>query len=90
MTTTGQRRPAPMKVTIEPTDQLVTLVCKNPDAEIPARIWTGTTDTGIEVQVLVTRIAVSLLDDYTEFNKALHKTRAPIPEVLSYPLRMIL
>lgn len=44
-----------MKVEIESTDQLVTLVINGVD--VPARLWTGTTANGVEVHAYLTRIS---------------------------------
>ena len=79
-----------MKITIEPTDQLVTIVCPIPGGEIPAPLWVGQTDKGIPVQALITRIAAEAFLDLSAFNHALQETKAPTPEPIAYPLRLIL
>lgn len=43
-----------MKLTLEPTSQIVRF-----NEPVESRIWQGTTDTGIPVQVLVVRVACS-------------------------------
>lgn len=78
-----------MKVTLENTDKLVDLVI--PDGgTIPARIWEGTTDTGIRVHAYITRIAVAVEDDQEQFVRELKECRAPSAAVEAIPLRLIL
>jgi hypothetical protein len=79
-----------MKLTLENTDLLVDVV--TPDGTVPARLWTGQTESGIQVQVLVTRIAVLESDDQTAFLKELEETPYPRSAELSlaFPLRMVL
>lgn len=59
-----------MRITIENTDQLVTIEDRS-GAAVPARIWRGVTDGGVECQVLVTRIAVHKLADNSAFEREL-------------------
>jgi hypothetical protein len=73
-----------MKLILEKTDQIVTV------NDIPARVWTGRTESGIEVQVLVTRIAVLKTDDNSQFQAELQEESAPAPTLQAFPLRMIL
>jgi len=73
-----------MKVTLESTTKIVQL------NGVDARIWEGTTDSGIKVHAYVTRIAVDLHDDLTQFEAELQAHAAPSPEVQAIPLRMIL
>ncbi len=78
-----------MTVTLESTDKIVTLVTSG--GEIPARIWEGTTDSGIAVHVFITRIAIDKDQDATQFQRELLETRHPSPAVdAAYPLRLIL
>jgi hypothetical protein len=82
-----------MKITIENTSKIVTLSVGAAHHEIPARIWQGTTDTGIPVQVYVTRIAPEIPPEDArneEFARELQETAAPRPSVDAIPLRMIL
>ncbi len=46
-----------MKITIENTDQIVSVETRD-GAKVPARVWRGVTDGGVECQLLITRIAV--------------------------------
>jgi len=74
-----------MKITIESTTQIVDL------NGVPSRIWEGTTDTGIAVHCLVTRIAVHKDADATQFYRELEQQRAPSPDLDGvYPQRMVL
>jgi hypothetical protein len=77
-----------MKVTIESTDKIVTLVVNGTD--VPARIWEGKTDSGIPVHCYVTRIAVHEGQDQAQFKRELQEHRAPTPEIAAIPLRMII
>jgi len=77
-----------MKITIENTEQLVDVVVRG--VSVPARLWVGETESGIKVQVLVTRIAVPLGDNQVQFQKELSETAAPTPADQSFPLRLIL
>lgn len=51
-----------MKITIESTEQIVTL------NGVPARVWEGTSAGGVRVHAFITRIAVDREDDGTEFD----------------------
>lgn len=76
-----------MKISIESTTKLVEL------NGIPARIWEGTTESGIKVHCFITRIAVNKNDATAieEFDRELQECAAPSPEVEnSYPTRLVL
>lgn len=80
-----------MKITIEPTSKVVEL------NGVPARIWEGSAcleeHHGVPCHVFVTRIAVSETESeevHTKFREALQETKAPTPDVESYPLKMVL
>jgi hypothetical protein len=77
-----------MKVTLESTTKIVEL--KTDAGVVPARIWEGTTESGVKVHAYVTRIAVARDDDTSQFERELKECRAPSPEVQAIPLRMIL
>lgn len=53
-----------MKITIESTSQIVTIV--QGVAEITARVWEGQTESGIKVACLIPRIVARRADDLTE------------------------
>lgn len=70
-----------MKITIESTDQMVTIEAGD-GGTIPARVWRGRTEQGVECQVLVTRIAVPRGADNNAFERELQEcppTRAEGP-----------
>ena len=74
-----------MKITIESTTKIVQL------GSVPARIWEGTTDSGIAVHCFVTRIAVAKTDDASQFERELLEQRAPSQAVeRAYDLRVVL
>ena len=80
-----------MKLTLENTDKLVTLVVNGHD--IPARIWQGTTEGGIEVHCFITRVAVAegQADSvYLEFANELREVATARPDVKYIPARLIL
>lgn len=56
---------------------------------VPARVWTGMTESGIQVQCLVTRVAVLKTDDLRQFDHELQEQPALPPEPLAFPLRMV-
>jgi len=80
-----------MKITIENTDKIVEL--NHNGSAMPARVWQGATDTGIPVQVFVTRIAPEIPPNdprqYT-FESELVSTADPRPTVDAIPLRLVI
>jgi hypothetical protein len=77
-----------MKVTLESTDKIVELVTQA--GIVPARLWEGATESGIEVHAYITRIAAPLEKDLAEFDRELQATRNPSAAVEAIPLRLIL
>lgn len=78
-----------MKVTLESTDKVVEL--KTPSGVIPARLWEGTTASGIKCHAFITRIAVHKDDDAAEFERELKEQRAPSRELSGvYETRMVI
>ena len=73
-----------MKITLESTSKLVEL------NGVPARIWEGTTESGIPVHAFITRLAVDKGERTEEFERELQEHAAPSPEIAAYPLRLIL
>ncbi len=73
-----------MKVTIENTTKIVNV------NGVPARIWEGTTDSGIQVHCYVTRIAAGADENLTEFEKELLECRKPSAAIEAIPSRLIL
>ena len=74
-----------MKIEIQSTEKIVHL------NKVPARIWEGTTDSGIKVHCYVTRIAVDKDEPNQEqFQKELQEHKPPSAEVMAIPLYMII
>src|SRR3990172_7172962 len=66
-----------MKITLESTSHIVNLI--NGGLPVPARIWEGTTESGIPVHCYITRIAAPASYDQNEFLRGLQELlrRAP-------------
>lgn len=79
-----------MKVTIESTTKIVEVKNEETSQWVPARIWEGVTESGIQVRVFVTRITAPRTADLTQFEAELHECREPSPDVKVWPLHMIL
>src|SRR5262249_24671089 len=79
-----------MKVTLESTDRIVELELQG--AIVPARVWIGRTQKGIECHAFVTRIAVGRQDDASQFERDLREQHVPLPAPLAraIPLRLVL
>ena len=75
-----------MIITLESTSKIVKL-----NESVDARIWEGTTITGIKVHCYITRIAiVPNQAAEAEFAKELEKQKTPSAAVEAIPLRLIL
>lgn len=70
-----------MKLMIEATDQLTEI------DGVPARVWNGTTEGGVECKVFVHRIAVHESADASQFERELKEQMPPGRHV---DLRMVL
>lgn len=88
-------REAALKITVESTTKIVTLVVGGHD--VPARVWQGETADGIPVQCFITRIAPEIRKDHPEidsltaqFERELKRQADPRPTVEAIPLRMII
>lgn len=77
-----------MKVSFESTEQVIELT--NGEASIQARVWTGRTESGVEVQMLVVRIAADKDADLSQFERDLKEQHAPAVWPAAFPLRMII
>jgi hypothetical protein len=75
-----------MKVTLESTSKIVEL--RDGDMMLPARVWEGTTDSGIPCHAFITRIAVDRTEDASAFARELLEQRTPTVAYLD-PLRPI-
>lgn len=74
-----------MKIELTSTTKIVEL------NGVPARIWQGFTESGIEVHCFITRIAVAKNADASEFKKELQEHEPPVnPDINCYPLRLII
>lgn len=84
-----------MKLHIEPTSRIVEVMSEDAPtgvgAPIPARVWQGVTDNGIEVTLLVTRVACDKAQDLSELTEALTEVAVPrVPAIDAFPHRLIL
>jgi hypothetical protein len=77
-----------MKIQIESTSKIVQV--DTGAGTVPARIWEGTTESGILVHCFVTRIAALKSEDLTQFEVELVEQRIPSADVAAYPKRLIL
>lgn len=79
-----------MKVTLESTDKIVDL--QTPSGIVPARIWEGRTESGIDCHAFITRIAVHKDLNATEFEQELQEKHAPLSAGLRgvYDARLVL
>lgn len=78
-----------MKITLESTTKIVEL--QTSTGSVPARIWEGTTESGIAVHAFVTRIAVHKDLDQAQFERELQEQRAPCRLIDgTYPARIVL
>lgn len=77
-----------MIVTLESTTKIVRLVVDG--REVPARVWEGTTSSGIPCHAYITRIAVAPDQDAAEFERELLEQRRPTPAIEAIPLRLII
>jgi hypothetical protein len=76
-----------MKITIENTDQIVGMRIRG--ISFPSRLWTGKTENGIDVYVLMMSIGVPADADQSQFEKELIAQPATNVETLEgFPLRM--
>jgi hypothetical protein len=62
-----------MKVTLDSTPDH--LILKTPDGAVPARIWTGTTESGIVVHAYVTRLFATSVDDTERLEREIEAER---------------
>ena len=79
-----------MKVTLESTTKIVGLRPEGSDVTVPARVWEGTTESGIPVHAYITRIGVDRGEDASQFERELQECRVPSAEVEAIPVRLVL
>lgn len=81
-----------MKLELESTEKIIRLTLED-GQEVPARVWQGKTDSGIEVHCYITRVAVKnglKPEAYEQFERELVEHVQMRPDVQGIPLRMIL
>lgn len=83
-----------MKITVESTAGVVELIDEASGCAVQARIWEGTTESGVPIVVFVTRISPQThdLEANARFAAELVETRKPTfePFVGGVPLRLVL
>jgi hypothetical protein len=77
-----------MTVTLHSTDKIVEL--KTPTGVVPARLWEGTTASGIACHAFITRIAVANDLNAEEFERDLQEHRRPSPALQGIDTRLVL
>jgi len=78
-----------VKLILEPTDKIVEL--RIGDAVVPARIWQGESDAGIEVHAYITRVAVAVAADQSSFEAALGADKGELrADLAALPTRLVL
>lgn len=78
-----------MIVRLESTTKVVEL--QTATGIVSARMWEGTTESGIPVHAFITRIAVHKTEDTTQFERELLEQRAPSADLaMVYPARLVL
>lgn len=73
-----------MKIALESTTRIVQL------NGVPARIWEGTTESGVHVIAFVTRVAVRDDQDTSQFERELQECRPPSADARAFPTRLVL
>lgn len=77
-----------MRITIENTDKIVNLETQS--GVVPARVWEGQTESGIPLHCYITRVAVAVEHDFSQFERELIPTKAPSEAVGAIPDRLSL
>lgn len=78
-----------MRVTLESTTRIVHV--ETPAGTVPARVWEGTTESGIKVYAMVTRIAAHAGENLADFERELQQCAPPSPVIDQvWPARMVL
>jgi hypothetical protein len=78
-----------VKLTIEPTDKIIEIVTANGDT-VPGRVWQGRTAFGVDVALVVTRLAADKEEDLTEFEATLTPQAPGRVAREAFPMRMVL
>lgn len=78
-----------MKLTLESTEKIVTI--ESAGGQVPARVWQGTTESGVDVVCFITRVAVRRDADQSEFQRDLAEAHAVMTDdVRAIPARLVL
>lgn len=76
-----------MRVQLQPTTQVVTI-----NGTVKGRVWYGTTDNGVPVQAVITRVACDV--EHQEENErlaaSLEECSEPCPEPRAFDMRFVL
>lgn len=73
-----------MKITVESTTKIVQL------NGVEARVWEGSTESGIPIHVFITRIASHLDNDNSQFEQELKECKIPSSDVQAYAYRLLI
>lgn len=76
-----------MKVTLEATDRIEN-IRPSSDGRVPARIWKGKTESGIEVVCWISVVQVSKDADNAQFERELSEIKVE-RELVSFDMRMV-
>lgn len=80
-----------MKITLESTDRIVQLKSSTHGGTVPGRVWQGKTESGIQLFVVITSLAVERTQDQSEFQAAFQEHTAPeAGAIQAFPLRFII
>ncbi len=69
-----------MTITLTSTDRIIDL--ETASGKIPARIWEGTTASGIDIHAFITRVAVQKELDSSQFDRELREQHAALSPLL--------
>ena len=72
-----------MKITVQSTTK-ITRVCIDGEV-VPARVWEGTTDSGIPVHAYITRISPQQRHDLDQFDREFEECAKPSAGVVIIP-----
>lgn len=74
-----------MRVTLHSTTRIVEV------NGVPGRVWEGTTDKGVTVYAVITRIAAASSANLSDFERELQECAPPTgPSMTVFPTRMVL
>lgn len=79
-----------MRLTLVPTDRIITIQATNGSGEVPGRVWQGSTDGGVLVVAVITRVATEDANDQAEFHRHLTPQPPCRAALEAFPNRMVL